>query len=95
MITKFMEMRKGFLHLCHHGGVITEHHHLRQIAHTDLSLHCHSPISGLLQSSDNFEHRAFASTIFTDQCYAVALVHHETHIFEESLSGKFYFEVFN
>ena len=94
MITKFVEMRKGFFHFCHHRGVIAEHHHLWQIAHAHLTLHRHSPVCGLLQTGYDFEHRAFASTVLADQCNAVALVHHKTHIFEESFGGKFYFEVF-
>ena len=84
-----MDVPEGLFRFCKEGGIVRQHHHLRQIAHADVALHGHRTGTRALFAGNNLEHRRLSCTVLSHQGDAVALVYHKASIAEEGTCRKF------
>lgn len=70
------------LGLLHHGALIAEHHHLRQVADGTFAGNGHSARSGLLQACQNLEHGGLSRTVLAHKGYAVFFIDNVRDVFE-------------
>ncbi len=85
----FLQMSKSLFRLLAHGAIVTEHHHLRQIADGGVARHAHRAARGLLQSGDNLQHGAFPRAILAHQGNAVARVDDVADVLEQGAHAEF------
>ena len=74
----FPYVGKCLLCLLLDGGVVLKYHHLWQISDSTPVGHSHLTFGRFLHSTQDLEHSRFSSTVFSNQCYTVALVDYET-----------------
>ena len=73
------ESLAGFLA---HGGVVLQHHHLRQITYGRFIRNGHISGCGLLYAAQYFQHGGFPRSVLADKGYSVTSVDDEIHITE-------------
>ncbi len=77
------DVLKGKFRLLHHGALVTEYHHLRQVADGALAGNGDNAGSGLLDACQYLEHGGLARAVLADKGYAVFLVDDIGNVFEQ------------
>ena len=88
------DVGKCLLGLGAHGGVVLQHHHLRQVAYYCIGGHGNRTLRGLLLSAENLEQRRLACTVLAHEGYPVASVDDEARSVEQGLHPKLHLESF-
>ena len=88
-----LDVIKSFLSLLHHSMLVTEYHHLRQIAYRTVTGYSHMTFSGILQACNYFQERGFTCTVFANQCDAILPINHESYLFKQRRCIEFHFQV--
>ena len=90
-LKNMLESEFGFLH---DGTLVTEYHHLGQIADGTFAGNGDNTGCGLLDTGQYLEHGRFARTILAHKGYAVFFIDDVRNVFEQGCGVKFDFQSF-
>ena len=88
-------MSKGLAGFFLDRRIVLKFHDLRQISDSGIVWNRHNTVSRFLQTTQDFEHGRFSSTVFADERYAISIIDDKTDIMKKRFNAKFNFKIFN
>ena len=73
-------MSKGLAGFFLDRRIVLKFHDLRQISDSGIVWNRHNTVSRFLQTTQDFEHGRFSSTVFADERYAISIIDDKTDI---------------